>query len=145
MLKRINPKIVFLFLSINGIAAFFFLAYFNGEASWVWLIQESDPHIRALDYIVHIATSFKEIAIYDFNGDTPLPVFPPLAYLMYQFFYKLGFANVNEIVYNAENIIAHNINAFIYGLYSVFSILLLLYSFITFIWSLTLKLSVSPG
>lgn len=130
MLKKISPKVVFITLSIIGILAFFLYAYVNGEYMWIWLLQESNPDIKELDYAVHISSIFSGESLYEYSKDVAIPVFPPLAYLMYQFFFKLGFANINEIVYNAENIISHKINAYVFDLYSILSILLLLYSFI---------------
>lgn len=130
LLNKISPKKLFFIISLTGIIGFFISALFLGEKEWIWLIQESDPKIRALDYTVHISSIFSGKYLYDYAGEISRPVFPPLAYLMYGLFYNLGFANVNEIVYNAENIISHDINAYIYLIYSTLSILLLAFSII---------------
>lgn len=90
MIKKIKwkPVNIFFLISFIGIFSYFIYAYFNGHTAMLWLAQENNTKIRFLDYFMHIEIAAKNGNIYDGLADI-VGCFPPLAYIMYRFLFRI--------------------------------------------------------
>lgn len=83
-----DPSVVFFIICIIGFISYLALSVFHGHDMLTWLLQENDPDIFATDYWEHFYYSVRPGQLYTRMGD-PSGCFPPLAYVMYYFLYRL--------------------------------------------------------
>lgn len=84
-----DARIAFYGISLLGIISFFFLVLYYGRPAYVWLVQENQPGIRFTDYFLHLTAAMDRNQLYQSVTDVRTGCFPPLAYLMYYFLYRL--------------------------------------------------------
>ena len=120
--KLRDARTVFYVLSAFGILLFLTVSCFEGQKAYVWMVQENAPDIRFIDYFTHLGAAemqgnlYRSVDIWDGAG-----TFPPLAYCMYLFLYRLtavGGAPVPENALEAESI-PGALHVFVY--YSILS------------------------
>ena len=90
---RRDPRNLFYLVSATGILLYFLLSFRYGSSLYAWMVQENKPEIRFIDYFSHLGSVENPTALYqqvswDAEGSYAA-VFPPLAYCMYYFFYRL--------------------------------------------------------
>ena len=85
-----DVRSVFYVLSAAGILLYLVISCFEGQKAYVWMVQENAPDIRFIDYFTHLGAAemqgglYQSVDIWDGAG-----TFPPLAYCMYLFLYRL--------------------------------------------------------
>lgn len=85
-----DVRSVFYILSAAGILLYLVISWFEGQKAYIWMIQENAPDIRFIDYFTHLGAAemqgglYQSVDIWDAAG-----TFPPLAYCMYLFLYRL--------------------------------------------------------
>ncbi len=114
----------FYMISLLGSVSFYFLALYFGRPAYVWMVQENQPVIRFTDYFLHLTASMNRQQLYQSVSDARIGCFPPLAYLMYFFLYRLtplAFENLSS--YEEMELVPGTLPVFTY--YLIFSALLL--------------------
>ena len=84
-----DSRTAFYAVSLLGIISFFFLVLYYGRPAYVWMVQENQPGIRFTDYFLHLTAAVDRNQLYQSVTDVRTGCFPPLAYLMYYFLYRL--------------------------------------------------------
>ena len=84
-----DPRSAFYSISTLGLISFIFLSFIYGRPAYVWLVQENQPGIRFTDYFMHLFAAVDRHHLYQNITDARTGCFPPLAYLMYYFLYRL--------------------------------------------------------
>ncbi|MBP3720906.1 MAG: DUF2029 domain-containing protein [Clostridia bacterium] len=91
---RKDPRNLFYLISAAGLLLYFLLSFRYGGRLYSWMIQENAPEIRFIDYFPHLSDAADRTNLYQhISGDAQasyLPLFPPLAYCMYHFLYRLS-------------------------------------------------------
>lgn len=107
------------------IAAFITLSLFTGGEAYNSLLQ--DPSSRFMDYSIHLGFASAPVGtnIYEFSN---MACFPPLSYLLYGFFARLGGyqAEYPRILVSRDAFIGNNLIIFL--LYNFMCVLLLSYA-----------------
>jgi len=118
-----TPEFAFYGISALGILFFILLSFYYGRPAYVWMVQENQPAIRFTDYFMHLTASMDRHQLYQKVTDPQIGCFPPLAYLMYFFLYRLT-PLAFEMVENYEEmeLIPGTMQVFTY--YLIFSALL---------------------
>ena len=117
-----DARTVFYAISALGILLYLAVSCFEGQKAYVWMIQENAPDIRFIDYFTHLGAAemqenlYRSVDIWDGAG-----TFPPLAYCMYFFLYRLTAVSGAVIPENAQEAecIPGALHVFVY--YSIFS------------------------
>lgn len=90
---RKDPRNLFWLVSAAGILGYFLLSFRYGGRLYAWMIQENSPAIRFIDYFSHLSDASDRMSLYShFSGNALSgyrPLFPPLAYCMYHFLFRL--------------------------------------------------------
>lgn len=88
----ISPVKLFFIISFTGIILFLIYSFLTGNHAILWLAQENDTNMCFSDYFMHIYYSADRTHLYEITGDDT-GCFPPFAYLLYFFLYKMTYMN----------------------------------------------------
>ena len=121
--EKVSPLTIYLFVSFVGIVLFFCAAYFKGSPVFKWLAMENNSDWTMSDYFRHLLFARDRGTVYD-HGDNAC--FPPLAYVFYYVYGKISTAG--EVVKNFIVLSDMPYQILMYVLYSVVSVLLLVYT-----------------
>ena len=129
---------LFVLLSLSGSLLFFLYAFFAGAAAFDWAAMESNGNLQFCDYFMHIAFVADRTNLYS-RATGPAGCFPPLAYIMYYFLFKITMSTgiVPADSFEAEHA-PYATPVFMY--YTIFVSMLLFFAI--FMWNNRLKKSV---
>lgn len=86
--KYLTPQNVYLVVSLSGIILFFLVAIFKRVEIFDWVMMENNSNWATFDYFRHIHHSQYHQQMYFEKTDA---VFPPLAYMMYYYIYRISY------------------------------------------------------
>lgn len=121
--EKVSPLTIYLLVSLTGIILFFCAAYFKGSPVFKWLAMENNSDWTMSDYFRHLLFARDRATVYE-HGDNAC--FPPLAYVFYYVYGKISSAG--EVVNNFNVLSQMPYQILMYVLYSVVSVLLLVYA-----------------
>lgn len=113
-----DSRNIYFFISFLGIAGFIVYAFIAGGYALDWVALENNPKLNFIDFFMHISNVADRHALYGpKTGQNP--VFPPLAYSMYYFFYRVLYRGTEppQDMFEAMNM-PHAMFIFLY--YSLF-------------------------
>ena len=113
------PLHVFAVISLTGSLSFFAFAFLRGSAAFDWLCMRNTGQLRFVDYFQHVLYSAYPKQLYAI-ATGPWGCFPPLAYVLYHFLYKLtAITGVNPASVN--DLLNTDYGLTVFVLYSVLS------------------------
>lgn len=126
-----TPYNIFTFVSLLGILTFFIIAVIKGKSMFDWIIMQNYGGKYFLDYFRHITATANPQNTYTYlteNFGYPWGVFPPLPYLCYWLIYRMT-VYPGEMPENYIQLMNADYSLMVFLLYSVITVLLLLYAF----------------
>lgn len=120
---QILPIYLYFFISFFGIVLFFVYAFFIGHDAFCWIAMHHDPTLRFCDYFMHIQFCTEPEILYE-KANKEMGCFPPFAYIIYFFLYKI--TSLKDVF--PKNIEIADFNLFIFMYYSILSAVLFYYS-----------------
>lgn len=126
-----TPYNIFTFVSLLGILTFFIIAVIKGKSMFDWIIMQNYGGKYFLDYFRHIvATSDPQNTYTYLTGKfgSSWGCFPPLAYVFYWLIYRMTIYP-GEMPENYIQLMNADYSLMVFLLYSVITVLLLLYAF----------------
>lgn len=126
-----TPYNIFTFVSLLGILTFFIIAVIKGKSMFDWIIMQNYGGKYFLDYFRHITATANPQNTYTYlteNFGSSWGCFPPLAYVFYWLIYRMTIYP-GEMPENYIQLMNADYSLMVFLLYSVITVLLLLYAF----------------